>query len=194
MTRTGPPRRQGSGSAVDAGGAYSICGQVMPRKTKDAPGRVTPKGGPAKRGRVRGRERRTLDEQRALHRPIPAEMRSSPRWYPVLHPGPLRHRRWSASCSTTWASCPAGPATCTCSSASASSWPGSSPPPAGTDRQLARLSPGRSSPPASRAAIGRPSRAIRRPAAWQPSGGTVNRRGRKLQPVWLSPELSTHWG
>jgi hypothetical protein len=52
----------------------------MPRKTKDAPGRVTPKGGPAKRG---GGTSPSTSSGRYTA-PIPAEMRSSPRWFPFL--------------------------------------------------------------------------------------------------------------
>ena len=51
----------------------------MPRKTKDTPGRVTPKGGPARRtsaGRQASTGRYTA--------PIPREFRSSPWWVPVL--------------------------------------------------------------------------------------------------------------
>jgi hypothetical protein len=51
----------------------------MPRKTKDAPGRVTPKGGPAKRapaGSPASSGRYTA--------PIPREFRSSPWWVPAL--------------------------------------------------------------------------------------------------------------
>jgi hypothetical protein len=54
----------------------------MPRKTKDAPGRVTPKGGPAKRGGATARGGATTSGRYTP--PIPAEYRSSPRWVPVL--------------------------------------------------------------------------------------------------------------
>jgi hypothetical protein len=58
----------------------------MPRKTKDAPGRVTPKGGTAKRGGPAGRggpspAGTTSGRYTA---PIPNEYRSSPWWVPVL--------------------------------------------------------------------------------------------------------------
>jgi Cell division protein CrgA len=56
----------------------------MPRKTKDAPGRVTPKGGPAKRGGSAGGSGGPSTSSGRYTAPIPAEMRSSPRWYPVL--------------------------------------------------------------------------------------------------------------
>ncbi|HUE60036.1 MAG TPA: cell division protein CrgA [Acidimicrobiales bacterium] len=51
----------------------------MPRKTKDTPGRVTPKGGPARRapaGSQASSGRYTA--------PIPREFRSSPWWVPAL--------------------------------------------------------------------------------------------------------------
>jgi hypothetical protein len=51
----------------------------MPRKTKDAPGRVTPKGGHKRAGAGAGE---------AAHgrytAPIPREVRHSPPWYPYL--------------------------------------------------------------------------------------------------------------
>src|ERR1700722_12627330 len=58
----------------------------MPRKTKDAPGRVTPKGGPARRpgsgtGHGGGGSPPASGRYTA---PIPREYRSSPRWVPVL--------------------------------------------------------------------------------------------------------------
>ena len=56
----------------------------MPRKTKDAPGRVTPKGGPARRGGSGGGSGGPSTTSGRYTAPIPAEMRSSPRWYPVL--------------------------------------------------------------------------------------------------------------
>ena len=56
----------------------------MPRKTKDAPGRVTPKGGPAKRGGSGGGAGRPSTSSGRYTAPIPAEMRSSPRWYPIF--------------------------------------------------------------------------------------------------------------
>jgi len=52
----------------------------MPRKTKDAPGRVTPKGGPAKRGGPPS----PASSSGRYTAPIPAEMRTSPPWYPFL--------------------------------------------------------------------------------------------------------------
>lgn len=57
----------------------------MPRKTKDAPGRVTPKGGPARRpasGASRGGGSTSTSGRYTA--PIPREFRSSPRWVPVL--------------------------------------------------------------------------------------------------------------
>jgi hypothetical protein len=51
----------------------------MPRKTKDTPGRVTPKGGPARRNSPAG----TTSSGRYTA-PIPREFRSSPWWVPVL--------------------------------------------------------------------------------------------------------------
>jgi hypothetical protein len=56
----------------------------MPRKTKDAPGRVTPKGGPAKRGGSASGGGGGSTTSGRYTAPIPAEMRSSPRWYPVF--------------------------------------------------------------------------------------------------------------
>src|SRR5689334_11029406 len=62
----------------------------MPRKTKDAPGRVTPKGGPARRGGSGGSNSGSgkggtpSTTSGRYTAPIPAEMRSSPRWYPVF--------------------------------------------------------------------------------------------------------------
>ena len=60
----------------------------MPRKTKDAPGRVTPKGGPVRAGGSGratggpgGRAQATGGRYTA---PIPREYRSSPWWVPVL--------------------------------------------------------------------------------------------------------------
>lgn len=66
----------------------------MPRKTKDAPGRVTPKGGPSGRlsggsgvpakrsGPSTGRTRESSSGRYTA--PIPAQYRSSPKWVPVL--------------------------------------------------------------------------------------------------------------
>jgi hypothetical protein len=51
----------------------------MPRKTKDTPGRVTPKGGPARRGSPAG-----STSSGRYTAPIPREFRSSPWWVPVL--------------------------------------------------------------------------------------------------------------
>ncbi|HET7522882.1 MAG TPA: cell division protein CrgA [Acidimicrobiales bacterium] len=65
----------------------------MPRKTKDAPGRVTPKGGPVRRGaggaggsgRPAGGQGRTTQAAGGRYTaPIPREFRSSPWWVPVL--------------------------------------------------------------------------------------------------------------
>ena len=53
----------------------------MPRKTKDAPGRVTPKGGPHRRGASAGGTPTSSGRYTA---PIPREVRSSPPWVPVL--------------------------------------------------------------------------------------------------------------
>ncbi len=55
----------------------------MPRKTKDAPGRVTPKGGPARRSGSGGTSTGASTSGRYTA-PIPQEMRSSPRWFPIL--------------------------------------------------------------------------------------------------------------
>jgi Cell division protein CrgA len=52
----------------------------MPRKTKDTPGRVTPKGGPARRQPAAG----TPASSGRYTAPIPREFRSSPWWVPVL--------------------------------------------------------------------------------------------------------------
>ncbi len=51
----------------------------MPRKTKDTPGRVTPKGGPARR--ASGSSPASSGRYTA---PIPREYRSSPWWVPAL--------------------------------------------------------------------------------------------------------------
>jgi len=49
----------------------------MARRTKDAPGRVTPKGG-GKSGRV------TPPASGRYTPPVPKEYKESPRWFPVL--------------------------------------------------------------------------------------------------------------
>ena len=49
----------------------------MARRTKDAPGRVTPKGG-GKSGRV------TPAASGRYTPPVPKEYKESPRWFPVL--------------------------------------------------------------------------------------------------------------
>jgi hypothetical protein len=51
----------------------------MPRKTKDTPGRVTPKGGPARRSSPAA-----STSSGRYTAPIPREFRSSPWWVPVL--------------------------------------------------------------------------------------------------------------
>ena len=56
----------------------------MPRKTKDAPGRVTPKG-----GTTRSRTTSSSGDEVATGRgrytaPIPKEMKVSPPWYPWM--------------------------------------------------------------------------------------------------------------
>ena len=62
----------------------------MPRKTKDAPGRATPKGGIARRATVGGGSsgvapRRASPASSGRYTaPIPREFRSSPWWVPVL--------------------------------------------------------------------------------------------------------------
>jgi hypothetical protein len=57
----------------------------MPRKTKDAPGRVTPKGGPAKRaGAATASGRASTSQSGRYTPPIPREFRSSPWWVPAL--------------------------------------------------------------------------------------------------------------
>jgi Cell division protein CrgA len=53
----------------------------MPRKTKDAPGRVTPKGGQPRRGPS---NTGTPTASGRYTAPIPREVRSSPPWVPVL--------------------------------------------------------------------------------------------------------------
>ena len=53
----------------------------MARRTKDAPGRVTPKGG-GKSGRVTPRG--TPASSGRYTPPVPKEFKESPRWYPVL--------------------------------------------------------------------------------------------------------------
>jgi cell division protein CrgA len=58
----------------------------MPRKTKDTPGRVTPKGGPVRRSASSsgGGGGSRADISGRYTAPIPQEYRSSPRWVPVL--------------------------------------------------------------------------------------------------------------
>lgn len=66
----------------------------MPRKTKDAPGRVTPKGGPsgprsgrqgpAKRVAASGGGAPSGSTSGRYTAPIPSAYRSSPRWVPYL--------------------------------------------------------------------------------------------------------------
>jgi cell division protein CrgA len=59
----------------------------MPRKTKDAPGRVTPKGGPVKRSSAgsAGTGSQTGGGHSGRYTPpIPREFRSSPWWVPAL--------------------------------------------------------------------------------------------------------------
>jgi hypothetical protein len=58
----------------------------MPRKTKDAPGRVTPKGGPPRRsgGSSGGAGSGASTGSGRYTAPIPREFRSSPWWVPVL--------------------------------------------------------------------------------------------------------------
>ncbi len=51
----------------------------MPRRTKDAPGRVTPKGGPVRAGRDGGRP-----VSGRYTAPIPSEYRTSPWYVPAL--------------------------------------------------------------------------------------------------------------
>ena len=56
----------------------------MPRKTKDAPGRVTPKGGaPKKKGTASTRSGSAASSGRYTA-PIPREMRTSAPWVPYL--------------------------------------------------------------------------------------------------------------
>ena len=52
----------------------------MARRTKDAPGRVTPKGG-AKTGRVTSA---TPAASARYTPPVPKQYKESPRWFPVL--------------------------------------------------------------------------------------------------------------
>ena len=57
----------------------------MPRKTKDAPGRTTPKGGPAKRTGTGGSSGNTVSSGSGRYTPpIPREYRTSPWWVPVM--------------------------------------------------------------------------------------------------------------
>jgi len=59
----------------------------MPRKTKDAPGRVTPKGGIVKRGFSNSAGAGANAGGASTGRytpPIPRELRSSPWWVPAL--------------------------------------------------------------------------------------------------------------
>ena len=53
----------------------------MARKTKDAPGRVTPKGGAT---RSKGSPSGSDDVSGRYTAPIPKEMKVSPPWYPYL--------------------------------------------------------------------------------------------------------------
>jgi hypothetical protein len=53
----------------------------MARRTKDAPGRVTPKGG-AKSGRVTPRAAPAASGRYTP--PVPKEYKESPRWFPFL--------------------------------------------------------------------------------------------------------------
>ncbi len=54
----------------------------MARRTKDAPGRVTPKGGPVRAPRRSEESGRPASGRYTA--PIPAEYRTSPRWVPIL--------------------------------------------------------------------------------------------------------------
>lgn len=57
----------------------------MPRKTKDArPGRVTPKGGPAKRKVAASAPAGSSIDSGRYTAPIPREFRVSPWWVPTL--------------------------------------------------------------------------------------------------------------
>ncbi len=56
----------------------------MPRKTKDAPGRVTPKGGTAKRSPSGSAGMGASGATGRYTPPIPREFRSSPWWVPAL--------------------------------------------------------------------------------------------------------------
>ncbi len=53
----------------------------MPRKTKDAPGRVTPRGGSGKRVTAPSGRAQPAAPGRYTA-PIPREVRHSPRWFP----------------------------------------------------------------------------------------------------------------
>jgi Cell division protein CrgA len=57
----------------------------MPRRTKDAPGRTTPKGGPARKSApaVSAKPSAAASSGRYTA-PIPRELKSSPWWVPVL--------------------------------------------------------------------------------------------------------------
>jgi len=56
----------------------------MPRKTKDAPGRVTPKGGPVRKTGSGTASAQTSASSGRYTPPIPREYRTSARWYPLL--------------------------------------------------------------------------------------------------------------
>lgn len=57
----------------------------MARKTKDAPGRVTPKGGPVKGGPAKGSAKSSAPVSTGRYTaPIPREYRSSPWWVPTI--------------------------------------------------------------------------------------------------------------
>ena len=56
----------------------------MPRKTKDAPGRVTPKGGAVKRSPASSGSGSSPASTGRYTPPIPRELRSSSWWVPAL--------------------------------------------------------------------------------------------------------------
>ena len=79
----GPRSGRSAAQPPDAGPSFIYRG-VMARKTKDAPGRVTPKGSPGRRRRP-GRPASHVGLVSGRYTaPIPAEYRASPWWVPVL--------------------------------------------------------------------------------------------------------------
>jgi hypothetical protein len=57
----------------------------MPRKTKDAPGRTTPKGGPVRKSAPAGPAKSSASATSGRYTaPIPRELKSSPWWVPAF--------------------------------------------------------------------------------------------------------------